>query len=253
MEILNSPFWACLLAVTVVSLISLIGIFTIGLQEKFLRNILKILIAFAAGSLFGDVFIHIIPETFEAIPAPWPGILILSGIIGFFLIEKFLLWQHCHELPDQKHHHPVGPMTIIGDGIHNFLDGILIAGSFLISTELGIATTIAVILHEIPQEIGNFATLLKAGYSKSKALLFNFLSALTAIFGALLVFILGQNIEGLSLYLLPFTAGSFIYIAGSDLIPMLHDREENSFRENFSQLIALIGGMGIMYLLIFLE
>lgn len=253
MDILANPFWACLLAVTIVSLISLIGVFTIGLQEKFLRSILKLLIAFAAGSLFGDVFIHILPEASEVLAAPWPGVLVLTGIIGFFLIEKFLLWQHCHELPGQEHRHPVGPMTIVGDGIHNFLDGILIAGSFLVSTELGIATTIAVVLHEIPQEIGNFATLIKAGYSKSRALFLNFLSAVTSVAGALLVFILGQNIEGLATILLPFTAGSFIYIAGSDLIPMLHDREKTSFRENFGQLIALIGGMVIMYLLIFLE
>jgi zinc and cadmium transporter len=249
-----TEFFYALFSTLIVSLVSLIGIFTIKINEKTLQKSLMPMIAFAAGALFGDVFIHIIPEIFknDSTSPNSQSLMILLGIIIFFVIEKFLQWRHCHELPDQHHHpHPVGMMTTIGDAIHNFTDGIMIGASFIISIPVGIATTLAVIFHEIPQEIGNFATLIQAGYTRRKALIYNFISALTAFLGVFLVFSLGNNVTNISDLILPIIAGSFIYIAGSDLVPILHT--SNRAKDAAFQLSALSAGVLVMYLLIFLD
>jgi len=251
------------LSVCLVSLIALLGIFIIFIKENILKRILIILIAFAVGGLLGDVFLHIIPQIYATagggedhhvhnIYDSMPAVLILAGILVFFLLEKVLRWRHCHHLPDhKKHEHPVAIINLIGDAVHNFLDGVLIAGSFLVSPIIGLSTTLAVIFHEIPQEIGDFATLLHAGFSKHKAIITNFISALTAFLGAFLVFLVGFNAFAVKRFLLPLTAGGFIYIAAADLIPILH--KKNKPLVSLFQTIAILFGILVMFLVSFLE
>ncbi|MFZ2192719.1 MAG: ZIP family metal transporter [Candidatus Moraniibacteriota bacterium] len=239
-------------SVFVVSLISLVGVFSLSFDQKKLYKVLIYLVSFSAGTLMGDAFIHLIPEAFESSDnASMISFSILSGIVVFFLIEKIVHWRHCHEEPCEKHPHPFSYVILVGDSIHNFIDGMIIATSFLVSIPLGIATTTAVIFHEIPQEIGDFASLVYAGFSRSKALLFNFLTALTAVFGAVVILALNLNVENLTSFLVPFAAGGFIYIAGTDLIPELH--KHRSFKSGFWQTIAFVLGMGLMAGLLFLE
>jgi zinc and cadmium transporter len=239
-----------LISVAIVSIISLIGVLTLSLSDKVLRKILLFLVSFAAGSLFGGAFFHLIPEAFEDGCAMCVPVYVILGILIFFVLEKFIHWRHCH-IPTSKHHqHPFGIMNLVGDGFHNLIDGLIIGGSYLVSIPLGFTTTIAIILHEVPQEIGDFGILLHAGFSKAKALLFNFLSALTAVLGVVIAILIGTKIGGFTEFLVPFTAGGFIYIAGSDLIPEL--QKECAPSKSFIQLIALLLGIGIMIALTFI-
>ncbi|HZX45467.1 MAG TPA: ZIP family metal transporter [Candidatus Nanoarchaeia archaeon] len=242
-----------LLSVFIVSIISLIGILTLAFRESGLKRILLFLVSFAAGALLGDALIHILPEVIEEYGFGLKvSLSILLGIVLFFILEKFIHWRHCHAPVGKSHPHPLAFMNIIGDGIHNFIDGMLIAGSYLASFPLGITTTIAVILHEIPQEFGDFGVLLHAGMTKAKALFFNLLSATAAILGAVLTLIIGSSFTNLTEFILPITAGGFIYIAGTDLIPELHKKCEPA-SENVYQLIAFILGIGAMVLLLLFE
>lgn len=238
-----------LLSVFIVSLISLIGVFFLSIKGNKLNKMLRILVSFATGALFGDVFIHLMPEIAARGFVINDSLLILSGLLMFFIIEKFVQWHHCH-YPEHEHHKekPLATMNLVGDGLHNLIDGMIIAGSYLLSFEIGLATTLAVLLHEIPQEIGDFAVLLYSGFSKTKALVFNFLSALTAIIGAVLVLALAGAQQ--FTFLIPFTVGGFIYIAGVDLLPELH-KEKYSFKTALMQLISIIAGIVIMYGLLF--
>lgn len=240
-------------SLVVVSLISLVGVFTLSLNPERLKKIILYLISFAVGGLLGDAFIHLLPETVEALGFDLRvSFLILSGIILFFILEKFLRWQHCHIPASEEHSHPVVALNIIGDAVHNALDGMIIAASFLVSPAIGLATTLAVILHEIPQEIGDFGILVHGGLSVRKALLYNLLSALSAFIGAFAVFALGPNIQNFSIYILPVTSGGFLYLAGSDLIPELN-RCEIRLSASLGQLACILLGISIMALLIFLE
>ena len=239
-------------SVLIVSLLSLVGVFTLPLKEKTLKSTLLFLVSFSAGALFGDAFIHLVPE---AVSKQGFSLTVsfglLAGIVFFFILEKFIHWRHCHVPTSEHHPHPLAVMNIIGDGVHNFLDGLVIGGSYIASMQLGIATTIAVILHEIPQEIGDFGVLLHAGFTKKKALFFNFISALTAVAGAIVAFTLAENAAVISGAIIPFTAGGFIYIAGSDLIPELH--KETDERKSAIQLMSFVLGIAVMAALIFLE
>lgn len=240
-------------SILIVSLISMIGVFTLSLSTSILKKILLYLVSFAVGGLFGDALIHLIPESFEEIkPAPVASFCILAGILIFFILEKFLRWQHCHIPASKEHVHPVVTLNIVGDSFHNMIDGMLIAASFLASVPIGITTTIAVILHEIPQEIGHFGILVHGGVPVRRALLLNFFSALTAFFGAFLVFLIGTHVAEFSVYLLPITAGGFLYIAGSDLIPELHHGHEVSIRAAMGQFLCIILGIGLMSALLFI-
>jgi len=241
--------WAeTITGVSVVSLISLIGVFFISLKREILQKMLLFLVSFSTGALLGDAFIHLLPEAIEREGFQLvTSLAVLSGLLLFFVLEKFISWRHCHVPTSASHPHPLGVMTLVGDGVHNFIDGMVIAGSFLISHQVGITTLLAVIFHEIPQEIGDFGVLIYSGYSKSKALLSNFIIALTAFLGAILILVWGSQINGISGWLLPFTAGGFIYIAGSDLIPELH--KETAPKKSLMQLAGLILGIGIMLLL----
>jgi len=236
-------------SVVIVSLISLVGILGFLLKESFLKKILIYLVSFSAGALMGDAFIHLLPEAIEKNGAGLQfSIGILGGIILFFVLEKIIHWRHCHDIECEQHPKHVGYMNLVGDVVHNFLDGVLIAGSYLSSVPLGIATTIAVLFHEIPQEIGDFGVLLHSGFSKQKALLFNLLSALFAVLGAAATIAAGTMMLNLSSFVVPLAAGGFIYIAGSDLIPELHKETKTS--SSILQLAAFIFGVVVMLALL---
>lgn len=248
---------SAIVAVTFVSAISLIGAVALAWREALLRKILFVLISLAAGALLGDAFIHLIPEAFESAGNPLVvSLLILAGFLVFFVLEKLLQWHHVHTdepllAKDHVRIHPVGHLVLVSDGLHNLVDGVAIGAAFMVSIEVGIATTIAIVLHEIPQEIGDFALLIHAGFSRTKALLMNFLSALSAFVGVGLAFWLGGIFESATPLIAAFAAGMFVYIAGSDLIPELH--KTSGFRRSLIQLAAIVVGLVVMVLLLGLE
>jgi zinc and cadmium transporter len=209
-------------SVLAVSLISFIGLLTLAINTRRLQTVLIYLISFAAGALFGDAFLHLLPKASENGFTLGVGSSVLAGIAVFFVLEKVIHWRHCHMPPSRKHVHPFAYMNLIGDALHNFLDGIIIAASYIVSVPVGVATTTAVALHEIPQEIGDFGILVHGGFSKGKALMVNFFSALAAVLGAAVALWLTSTIDQIESILLPLAAGGFMYIAGSDLIPELH-------------------------------
>lgn len=248
---MNRVWIYSLTSVSVISLVSLAGIATLFLTHKRQSSIMDFLVAFAVGGLFGDVFFHLIPESFERLASPLLiGLLVIGGFIAFFVLEKFLRWRHIN-LPLFEHAKPIVALNLVGDAVHNALDGVLVAISFMADVSLGLATTIAIILHEIPQELGDFAILVNGGLSPKKALGFNLLSALTAVIGAAAILAVGVRVEGVALIMLPVTAGGFLYIAGPDLIPELH--HEVRLMRSLRQLVAILLGVGIMIGLALLE
>lgn len=241
-----SEFLYILAAVIVVSLISLVGALTIAVNKKLLKKVLFTFVSFAVGTLLGVSFLDLLPEAMGyGIKSVF--VFPLLGIISFFILEKFIFWHHRHE---EKEVHSFTYMNLIGDALHNFIDGAVIAASFLHSLPLGIATTVAIIFHEIPQEIGDFGVLIYGGFSRTKALLFNFISALTAILGALIGFLFLSSFTNLLPFLLAFTAGIFIYIAGVDLLPEL--RKERDARTSLVQLISIVVGILVVMQVIML-
>lgn len=249
---INSPVVLSLVSVLLVSGLSLIGIAFFTLKESTIQKLLLPIVGISTGALLGDVFIHILPEE-----GTTPGgsanffLFVLAGILVSFILEKFIHWRHCHlsALPDEHdhHHHPVGTMSLIGEGIHNFIDGALIAGSFLVNPIVGYATTLAVALHEIPHEIGNVAILLYSGFSRKRAVLLNILSGFVAIIGAIAVLLSSTTLPLASQLVLPFAAGNLLYIAGSDLIPELH--KDARLLQAFIQFGCIMVGIGIMAML----
>ncbi len=243
-----------IISVVVVSLFSLVGIFTLAINERRLHKILMVLVSLSAGTLLGDVFLHILPEVVEGHGFTVAvSLLVLTGVLIFFIIEKGI---HAHHYEPSEAHHlsqkaHVGSLILLGDGLHNFLDGLAIAGAYLISLPVGVATTIAVVLHEIPQEVADFGVLLYAGFSKGKAIWYNFLSALTAVAGAIVGLLIGSRVEAVAWYILPFTAGGFLYISCASLIPELH--KECGWKESVGQILAFVAGIGIMVALLLLE
>lgn len=250
-----------ILATALVSLVSFVGILV--LVDKIYKSVfLTALISFAAGSLIGDVFFHLLPEHIEAYDYTNETVVgLLAGIIIMLLVEAYLHCSHDSEEEieviesEQTHNHKghshLGKLNIIGDAIHNYLDGIAIAVSFLISPEVGFATTFAVILHEIPQELADVSVLAFSGWSKKKILLLNFATALTAIAGVLTVFVL-QNIDStIEKFLIPVAAGQFIYIALADLLPVIHKKA--GVKKYVVEIAAFIIGILIMFALTLLE
>ncbi len=239
-----------LVSVVIVSLISLVGIFTLGIKVKRLEKILIYFISFSAGALFGDAFIHLLPEVVfsEGGFGLSISLYILLGIVIFFILEKIIHWHHCHIPIQEGHVHSFAYMNLVGDGLHNLIDGLIIGASYLVSIPAGIATTLAVLFHEIPQEIGDFGVLIHGGFSKTKALLVNFVSALFAVLGVVIALLFAGFINGLEMILIPIVVGGFIYIAGSDLIPELH--KETQISKSLLQLLAFIAGIFVMILLL---
>lgn len=246
------PYIYALISTIIISLVSIVGVFSLSIKEEFIRKYVLLFVSMAIGALLGDVFIHLIPESFEMIESSTiVGLLIVAGIFIFLILERFLHWHHHNDDTDENHVHPVGKLILFSDGVHNFIDGVIIGISFLVSIPVGIATTIAVILHEIPQEIGDFAVLLHAGYTRKRALWLNFLSALTAVIGTLVAFALGEMGEIFTSWILPIAAGGFIYIASSDLIPELH--KTKSGKQSLLQFFFIIIGVGLMLSMTLLE
>jgi len=248
-----------IISVIVVSLVSFVGIITLFFRKKKIDRLLLILVSISAGTLFGGAFFHLIPEAVEESGSFSVSIsfLILAGITIFFLLDKLIHWRHSHTesslIHTTKENKPsVAYLNLLGDGFHNFLDGLIIAGSYLVSIPTGIATTIAVVIHETPQEIADFGVLMYSGLSKWKALLFNFFSATLAIAGAIVGLILGTQSEIFMVAIVPFAGGAFIYIAGSNLIPELL-RKNHGLKILLQQFLAFVVGIIIMYGLLFLE
>ncbi|MFA6324815.1 MAG: ZIP family metal transporter [Candidatus Paceibacterota bacterium] len=240
------------ISVLIVSIVSLVGVFFLSLKDEILKKYVNLFISLAIGALLGDALIHLIPEALEKLQnKTLASVLIILGILFFFIIEKFLHWHHHENECKEKHIHPVGKLVLFTDGIHNFIDGIIIGASFLVSIPIGIATTIAVILHEIPQEIGDFAVLIHSGYTKTRALWLNFASALMSVFGVFFVFIFGRVVENATIWFLPIAAGGFIYIAVADLIPEL--QKTKKIKHSLSQILIIIIGVSAMVLLTVLE
>jgi len=225
-----------------VSLISLVGIFTLAIKEKLLKSILFCLIGFSAGALIGGAFLHILPEALQESSSQAVFHYLILGIILFFLMERYFYWRHCHEGACDIHAFTY--LNLIGDGLHNFIDGMVIAASFIVSVKLGVITTLAVIFHEIPQELGDFGVLVYGGFSKQKALLYNFISALAAMVGAITGYFISGVAGGFSNFILPLTAGGFIYIATSDLIPEIH--KEKDQRRASAAFVAFLFGIAFM-------
>ncbi len=241
-----------LTSVLIISLISFIGVITIAFKKRFLQKIVLYLVSLSAGALLGGVFFHLIPEAAEEIGFNLNlALYILAGILTFFVLEKLICWRHCHIETSESHPHPFAFMNLIGDAFHNFIDGMIIAGSYVVSIPLGISTTVAVVFHEIPQEIGDFGVLVHGGFSRFKALLLNFATALTAVVGALIVLLLNLEVNTIGQILVPFTAGGFIYIAAADLIPEL--KKDIKPLSSLLQLIFILIGLGIMYWLVILK
>ena len=245
-------------SVLLVSLVSLVGAFTLSLSRARLERVMFLLVSFAVGAMLSGALLHLIPRAYERLEdGTLIGGLVLAGVFGFFVLEKFLHWRHHHGTPEEAegrdghHHHEVAPfatMNLIGDAVHNLIDGMIVAAAYLVSIPAGIVTTLAVMLHEIPQEIGDFGVLVYGGYSPRKALLFNFLSGLVGVVGAVIALLIGARVEGFADYLLPVTAGAFIYIAGSDLIPELNQRHSHSASQSALQLLLMVLGASVMLL-----
>ncbi|MDP2944168.1 MAG: ZIP family metal transporter [bacterium] len=231
--------------VLLVSLLSLLGVFFLSFSPRFLEKLTLFLVSLSAGTLLGDSFLHLLPEaSADSGTGLRMWLWLIIGLISFFVLEKIVHWRHCHIPTGPAHPHHLGLMNLAGDCLHNFFDGVIIAGSFLANIPLGLATLVAVIAHEIPQEIGDFGVLLYVGYSRRRALFLNFITALTAVLGAAVAILLGAKITGFSDLIIPFTAGGFIYIATADLIPEL--KKETAIHKSLYQLISIIAGVLIM-------
>ncbi len=248
-----------ILSVVLVSIVSLVGVLVFIVGEQRVRHIIPYMVSLAVGGLFGDAFFHLLPEASESGFTVSVSVAVLTGIILFFIIEKVVHWRHCHHTHNKKnnhhshchHHHSFATMNLIGDGVHNFIDGLIIGASYLVSVPVGVATTVAVIFHEIPQELGDFGVLLHAGYTKTRALFMNFLTALTAVLGAIVAIVIRSYSEPFALFLLPLAAGGFIYIAAADLIPEIH--KETDLSKSLLHFLVIMIGIGFMYGLTFLE
>lgn len=242
-----------LASVAAVSLISLVGLVTLALDPSRVRRVAGALVSFAVGALLGDAFLHLMPEIFAgpATSALRPPLLVVGGMMLFFLVEKLLRHRHraLHRGGGEQMRRPeLAAINVIGDGIHNFIDGVLIAASYLASPVLGASTTIAVLLHEVPQELGDFGVLVHSGLSVRRAILVNLASASVAVAGAVLTLLVGSSLgTTVSDLLLPVAAGGFIYIAAADLIPEL--QADRSLRGLLLQSTTMALGVGLMALL----
>jgi len=238
-------FFYTLLSTLIISLASFAGAMTLSIKRDILQKWLLSLVAVSAGTMLGAAMFHLLPEAASEMSAELLFGLVTIAFVLFFLIEKVLHWRHCHE--DDCTEHSFGLMNLIGDSLHNVIDGLVIGAAFATSTSLGMVASIAVIFHEIPQEIGDFGVLLHAGWSVKKALLANFLVATTSMLGGIIGFLLAEQSGTFALYLTPIAAGGFLYIAASDLIPEI--RKEKSGQGSIRSAIFFILGLLFMFAL----
>lgn len=246
-----SVLFYILISTFLISFIAFIGVFTLFLKEKLLDRILLILVAFSAGALIGGAFLHLIPEAIEKVGLEENSLLkiflyLIFGFCIFFILEQFIKWHHHHATQ-----HPeiasFSYLILISDAVHNFIDGLIIAASFVVAFPIGVATALAVALHEIPQEIGDYGVLVYGGFKRIKALFLNFLSAISVIFGGIVGFLLSEKIGQSIVFLLPFAAGNFIYIAASDLIPEIKQKE--CFSKSITYFLVFLLGIVLMLLI----
>ncbi len=245
---LDSIYVPMFASVGLIWLTSLIGILATVVPIERLNKLISHLVSFAVGALLGGAFLHLIPQAFaHEDVGPDTPIYIVLGIMLFFVLERFLNLHHEHHV-DQKvdRVRPIVTMNVIGGGMHNLVDGMLIAAAYGVSLESGGITTLAILLHQIPQEMGDFGILLHGGLSPRKALLYNFLSGGGAVIGALISIAIGNLASEYSPILLALTAGAFVYIAASDLIPELHRAPGR--KSALVQLILMASGVGVMML-----
>jgi zinc and cadmium transporter len=239
-----------LVATIIISLIAFVGIFTFFLKRELLNRTLLVLVALSTGALLGGAFLHLLPEAIEEKGARLEIFLyLLLGFSIFFVLEQFLQWRHQHTATPQVK--PFSYLILVSDAVHNFIDGLIIAASFVTSFSLGITTTLAVALHEIPQELGDFAVLVYGGIGRTRALTFNFASALTAILGGIIGYFASSILQDSIVYLLPFAAGNFIYIAAADLIPEI--KHQVSLRRSILHFGVFIIGIAIMLIVKFIH
>lgn len=254
-----TPFLSAILSGLGVSLMAFVGFGTLLLARKQLSRFLSAIVAFAAGGLLGGAFFHLLPESVESGGPTFP--LTLVGLIVFFILDSVLWIYHCHgghQLHSGSHQHgscpptkPIGYLNLFGDAIHNITDGVVLASAYLVSPALGLVTTLAVALHEIPQEVSDFGILLHAGFEKRRALAWNFVVALTILVGVVGVFIARDYVESLTLYTIPFAAGGFIYMACTNLLSEI--KEEESLRRRAIQFVFFFCGLALLWLTTLLE
>lgn len=244
-----------IISVLIISLASILGIFFLFIKnENKLKKIILYLVSFSAAAFLGEVLFHLLPEAVENFNGfnIKLGLLILAGFLTFFIIEKIIHWRHCHDIDcHEEDHKAIGKMNLVGDGFHNLIDGLIIGATFLVDVKLGIATSFSILMHEIPQEIGDFGVLIHSGFSKNKALLYNFLISLSAIFGTIIALIFGNNFDNFLLYITPFTAGGFLYIATVDLFSEI--KHEIKIKNFILQFLVILFGIGTMLLFKFME
>lgn len=238
-----------LLSTFLISAISFIGLVAIVLKNETLNKIIKYLIALSAGSLIGTAFLHLLPQTSRLLDETTLFTTVLISFVIFFVLERVIHWRHSHVHTGEKI--SFGYLNLFADALHNFSDGAVIAAAFLVDVKTGILTTIAVMIHEIPQEIGDFGVLIYSGWTKKNALLANFFSAATAILGGIFGYYISTQLSTVIPYLLAFAAGGFIYIGASDLLPEI--REEKNLRKSVEYFSVFILGLALMYLLTFIE
>jgi zinc and cadmium transporter len=242
-------FLSILVGTFAITLCVWIGVFFVFFKKETLSKIVLFLVSLSAGALMGGAFLHLMPEASEQIePQSVFGIFLIS-FVAFFLIEKILHWRHCHKADCSVH--TFGYMNLIGDSIHNFIDGLVIAGAFMIDVSLGIATTLAVAIHEIPQEIGDYGVLVHSGLSNKKALILNYIVACTVVVGGVVGYFSFSHLEIFIPYLLPFAAGGFVYIAASDLMPEI--RKETNLKKSIGTVLVFIVGIMLMYTMTLIE
>jgi len=243
---MESLFYA-LASAFVISLISLSGAFSLAISEKILSKLLIFLVSFSAGSLMGGAFFHLLPEALaEDNNVIKIFIYLLCGFCLFFILERVLRWRHCHEGVCETHQH-LGWLNLVGDGIHNVIDGLVLMSAFAVSPALGFPVAFSIIFHEIPQELGDFGVMIYSGFKRSLAILYNFITGLLALAGVLAGFFIFDRFAGANQFLLAFAAGGFIYIAASDLIPEIH-QDKNVWRSliNFFIFLAALGLMLVL-------
>lgn len=234
-----------LISTTLISLLSLVAVGLLSIRKNLLNSLTEYLVALSAGTMIGAAFLHLLPESIEFIDSESVFLVVLVSFIAFFLIEKVIHWHHCHTVG--KHNHTMGYMNLTGDAVHNFIDGLVIAGAFTVDPNLGVVTSLAVAMHELPQEIGDFGVLMHAGWDKWRAARANLLVSATMILGGVIGYFLIEKIGSIIPYLTAFAAGGFIYISASDLIPEL--KEESDLKVSLGHIIVFV--IGILITLFF--
>ena len=237
-----------LIASFLISMVVWVAVLLLFFKKETLSKITIFLVSLSAGALIGGAFLHLLPEASEKMEPDKLFLIVLVSFVLFFLVEKLFHWRHCHE--ENCEIHTFGYMNLVGDSLHNFIDGLVIASVFMVDFKLGVITTLAIALHEIPQEIGDFGVLIHAGFNKIKALVLNYIVAAIVILGGVVGYFASFYINNLIQYLLPIAAGGFIYIAASDLMPEI--KKESNFKKSIISFSMFLLGIILMFVVKFI-